>query len=168
MNGADLAILGIVAISAIVGLLRGFIKEVFSLATWAAAMFLSMLFGMQVGELLPLDPALNPWVTRIAGGALVFILVLISGGLATHFLSHVAKATGLSGTDRTLGSVFGLLRGCIIVLAVLIFLPAAGPVNESDWWLQSKLIPEFLAFENRAMEVLDIVIQWISTLFSGT
>lgn len=166
INAADLVILLLILLSACVGLFRGFIREVFSLATWAAAVLLSMLLGEAVGQILPLDPALNPWIVRLAGGALVFFLVLISGGLITHFLAQVARATGLTGTDRTLGAAFGLFRGALIVLAILMFLPALAPVQESNWWHQSRLIPGFLAFEARAMELFEALFQWIAQLFS--
>ena len=168
LNAADLVILLLILLSACVGLFRGFIREVLSLATWLAAVLLAMMLGQPVGEVLPLDPALNPWITRLAGGALVFFLVLISGGILTHFLAHVAKATGLSGTDRTLGAAFGLFRGAVVVLAILMFLPALVPVHESGWWQESSLIPGFLAFENRATELFGLMFQWISQLFSGS
>lgn len=168
MTGADIAILVVLAISASVGLFRGFIKEVFSLATWAIALLLSFLFRSQIGQLLPLDPELSPVVLDLAGGACIFILVLVCGGLVSHMLSKLAHATGLSGTDRTLGSVFGLARGLIIVLAILIFLPAMAPVVEASWWTGSFMIPEFLAFESWAMEVLGSLSSWIVGFFTET
>jgi membrane protein required for colicin V production len=168
MTGADIAILIALIISASGGLLRGFIKEVFSLATWGAALLLSFLFRSQVGQLLPLDPELGPVVLDLAGGACIFILVLVCGGLVSHLLSKLAHATGLSGADRTLGSVFGLARGLIIVLAILIFLPAMAPVEEAGWWTGSFLIPEFLAFESWAMEVLGSLSSWIVGFFTET
>ncbi len=166
MSGADIAILLVLAISASVGLFRGFIKEVFSLATWGAALLLSFLFRSQVGQLLPLDPELGSIVLDLAGGACIFILVLVCGGLVSHLLSKLAEATGLSGTDRTLGSVFGLARGLVIVLAILIFLPAMAPVEEVNWWASSFLIPEFLAFESWAMELLSSLSSWIVGFFT--
>lgn len=166
INAADLVILLLILLSACVGLFRGFIREVLSLATWLAAVLLAMMLGQAVGQLLPLDPALNPWIVRLAGGALVFFLVLVCGGILTHFLAHVAKATGLSGTDRTLGAAFGLFRGAVIVLAILMFLPGLAPVHESAWWQESRLIPGFLAFESRATELFGLMFQWIAQLFS--
>lgn len=164
MNGADIAILIVLTISAGVGLLRGFIKEVFSLATWAFALVLSFLFRHPVGQALPLDPDLNPLIADLAGGACIFILVLICGGLLSHLLGSLVKATGLSGTDRTLGGVFGLARGLVIALVILIFLPAIDPVQNADWWNQSRLIPFFLEFEDWAKEVLGSLTSWTTDL----
>ena len=166
MNGADIAILLVLAISALVGLLRGFIKEVFSLATWGCALVLSFLFRGPVGQALPLDPELNPLIADLAGGACIFVLVLICGGLIAHLISKLARATGLSGTDRTLGAVFGLARGLIVVLAILIFLPAIDPVKDAGWWTDSLFIPQFLEFEDWAKEVLGSLTSWTTGLFT--
>jgi membrane protein required for colicin V production len=168
MTGADLAILVVLAISALVGLFRGFIKEVFSLATWACALVLSFLFRTPVGQALPLDPELNPVILDLAGGACIFIVVLILGGLLAHLLSKLAKATGLSGTDRTLGAVFGLVRGLIVVLVILIFLPAIDPVQDASWWEESLFIPHFLEFEGWAKEVLSSLTSWTTDLVTET
>lgn len=164
MNPADIAILIVLAISALVGLFRGFIKEVFSLATWGFALVLSFLFRGPAGQALPLDPDLNPLIADLAGGACIFILVLICGGLIAYLVSKLAEATGLSGTDRILGSVFGLARGLIVVMAILIFLPAIDPVTEAGWWTDSLFIPEFLEFEDWAMDVLGSLTSWTTDL----
>lgn len=168
MSPADIAILIILAISALAGLVRGFIKEVFSLATWAIALALSFLYRSQVGEKLPLDAEFNSVFTELIGAAVIFVIVIIAGGVVSNLLSKLAEATGLSGTDRTLGSVFGLVRGLIIVLAILIFLPPIMPVEDSSWWVESILIPEFLAFESWALDVLSSFSSWIADFFSGT
>ena len=102
------------------------------------------------------------------GAAVIFVIVIIAGGVISNLLSKLAEVTGLSGTDRTLGSVFGLVRGLIIVLAILIFLPPIIPVEEASWWRESLLIPEFLAFESWALEVLGSFTSWIASFFNGT
>lgn len=168
MSPADIAILVILGISALVGLIRGFIKEVFSLVVWAVALSLSFLYRSQVGQKLPLDSELNPLITELVGAAVIFVIVIIAGGVISNLLSKLAEVTGLSGTDRTLGSVFGLVRGLIIVLAILIFLPPIIPVEEASWWRESLLIPEFLAFESWALEVLGSFTSWIASFFNGT
>ncbi len=168
MNAADIAILLILAISAFVGLFRGLIKEVFSLVTWGFALVLAFLFRTPVGQLLPLDPDLNPLIADLAGGACVFVIVLVCGGLLAHLLAKLIKATGLSGTDRTLGAVFGLARGLIIVLAILIVLPGIDPVQNAGWWQESLFIPQFLEFEGWAKELLSSLTSWIASFFSET
>ena len=86
--------------------------------------------------------------------------------LLVRALGELVKATGLTGTDRTLGFCFGLARGLVIVMAALIFLPALMPVAESDWWAESSLIPGFLQFESWARDILSAIFEWIASIFN--
>ena len=166
MTGADIAILTVVSISALVGLVRGFIAEVFSLFNWVAAMILVYLFHDPVGAVLPLGDSVSPLIRSVAGGVLIFAGTLFLGGLLSTLLHRLVKATGLSGTDRTLGFVFGFLRGCIIVLALLIVLPSVLPVAEQPWWQASKLIPLFLNFEEWATTLMADIVIWANEIFA--
>ena len=165
MVAVDIAILGVVVMSASVGLLRGFVKEVFSLVNWVAAIGLAYLFRDTAGAWLPLNDTVRPAIRSMAGGAVIFAGVLIVGGLFSALLHKLVQVTGLSGTDRTLGMVFGLLRGGVIVLALLIILPSLSPVAEQPWWETSVLIPLFLNFEDWAMTLMDDILIWANTIF---
>jgi len=80
-------------------------------------------------------------------------------------LGKLVSSTGLSGTDRTLGLVFGVFRGLLIVLALVIILPQAVPVGQDLWWTESALIPIFQGFEswgrNAAAGIKDFLTSWI-------
>lgn len=165
MTGADIVILSVIVISALVGLLRGFVKEVFSLANWVAAIILVYLFRDAVGAVLPLGDSVSPLIRSVAGGAIVFAGTLIIGGMLSSLVHKLVKATGLSGTDRTLGAVFGLLRGSIIILALLIILPSVSPVAEQPWWQTSTLIPLFLNFEEWATTLMADIVIWGNEIF---
>lgn len=166
MTGADIAILSVVVISALIGLFRGFVKEVFSLLNWVAALILVYLFRDQVGALLPLGQSVSPLIRAVAGGAIIFVCTLVVGGLLSALINKLVKATGLSGTDRTLGVVFGLLRGSIIILALLIILPSVSPVAEQPWWQTSQLIPLFLNFEEWATTLMADIVIWANEIFT--
>jgi membrane protein required for colicin V production len=167
LTGADIAILIVVLVSALVGLLRGFIKEVFSLANWVAALILAYLFRDPVGAILPLGESVSPLIRSSIGGILIFVITLIVGGLLVTLIHKVAHASGLSGTDRTLGVVFGLLRGCVIILALLILLPAISPIEEQGWWQASVTIPLFLGFEEWATTLVADLVNWVTGRISG-
>lgn len=152
-------------ISALIGVFRGFVKEVFSLANWLIAMSLAYLFRDQVGAILPLGEGVSPMISSVAGGVLIFVSVLVLGGLASSMLHKLVKVTGLSGTDRTLGVAFGLLRGCILVLALLIILPSVSPVADQPWWQTSKLVPVFLRFEEWATTLMSDMVIWANEIF---
>lgn len=164
MNWADWTILAIVGISTLIGLYRGFVREILSLLTWIAAFVIAMMFR---DELAPLLSRLvdTPSLQVIAAFAIIFIFTLLAGAGLNMTLSAFVKATGLSGTDRVLGMVFGLLRGAIVVMALLILAPALVPVEQDVWWRESALIPRFLAFEDSAREVAATIKDFFAELF---
>lgn len=149
MNWADWAIVGVVGISALIGLLRGFIKEALSLLIWLAALVVAMNFYQSASVWL-VNLIETPSLRLGAAWLGLFVVTLIAGSIVNFLISQLVKASGLTGTDRLLGMVFGVARGLILVLVILILLPQALPVQEDSWWQTSILIPHFLEFESWA------------------
>lgn len=141
LNWADLILLGILAISCLVGLLRGFIAEAMSLAVWVAAFWLAFVYGGEAAELFA-TVVEAPSARLFLGHALLFILAILIGGLATWLIGRLVRASGLSGTDRLLGLCFGLLRGAALG-CVLVLVMGFTPMPQDPWWQQSRLIPGF-------------------------
>ena len=148
MNGADLAILGILLISIVVSLFRGFIKEVFSILVWAAAIFAAFQVAGPMAQ--SLEPLIDlPSARVILAFAAVFILVLVIGGLISFLVGKMVEKTGLSPTDRLFGAVFGLARGLAIVVLVVMLMRVT-PFAEDPWWHESRLMPTFEVMSERA------------------
>lgn len=142
MTWPDYAILGTIAISIGVGALRGFIKEVFSLVVWAAAFIIAYQYGGDVAALMD-DHISLPSARTAMGFTGLFIVVLLLGGLLNYLLGRLVESTGLSGTDRLLGGVFGTIRGLALVVAVLL---VAGftPIPADPWWKDSQWVQRLL------------------------
>ena len=152
MNWPDYAILGTILISVGVGALRGFIKEVFSLVVWSAAFVIAYLYADNVAVLMENHVSL-PSARTAMGFTGLFVSVLLVGGLVNYLLGRLVESTGLSGTDRLLGGVFGAARGLALVVAVLL---VAGftPIPADPWWKDSQVIQRLLPFATWASEFL--------------
>jgi membrane protein required for colicin V production len=133
----DVLIVAVCVGSAGFGYWRGFAKEALSVATWLAAIWLAWRFTWIVEPLLGdwvVAPELKIWAAR----ALIFILIMIAGGIVSWLVRELVRATGLSGTDRVLGSLFGLGRGALIVGLAVIVLDYA-ELSSDPWWQEAKL-----------------------------
>ncbi|MDY4594707.1 MAG: CvpA family protein [[Pasteurella] aerogenes] len=137
----DLIIIGIIAFSVIVSLLRGFVREVMSLAGWVVAFLVANNFYPYLANYL--TQIQSEYLRDGAAIAILFVATLIIGAIVNYVISQLVDKTGLSGTDRVLGACFGLLRGVLIVAALLFFVDTFTNFSQSDWWKNSKLIPHF-------------------------
>ena len=164
MNWADWAIVGVLGLSALISIVRGFIKEAISLLIWVAAAVIASIFHESLSVWL-VDLISTPSLRLTAAWAGLFIGVLIVGGLLNYLLGKLVEATGLSGTDRLLGMFFGIARGLIIIMAIVIVLPEILPVGQDVWWNESTLIPHFLRFEDWAKESGSAVADFLKNLF---
>ena len=156
MNWADCAILGIIAVSALVSVLRGFVREALSLVGWILAFWVALSFAGTVATLL-VDAIGAPAVRQGVAFFVLLMATLVLTALANLMAARLVVTTGLSGTDRTLGIVFGMARGTVIV-AVLVMLAGLTALPQDPWWRESMLIKHFevLAMEIRALLPPDI------------
>lgn len=151
MNWADWGIIAIIVLSGLISLKRGFIKEALSLLIWVLAFVIARMFSANMATLL-VDYIDVPTIRYAAAFAILFAATLMVGALVNYLISTLVRITGLSGTDRVLGIIFGLGRGALLVV-VAIALIKHTPLTDSMWWAQSALIPEFLMLEEWSFEL---------------
>jgi len=141
MIWVDFVLLGIIAISMLLSLWRGFVKEAVSLISWIAALWVAMLFFHDLSRWLArwID---TPSIRDVLGFVMLFIATVLLGGLSGHLIGQLVAKTGLSATDRALGMVFGIARG-IVIVAVLVMLAGLTAVPQDPWWRESLLLAHF-------------------------
>lgn len=163
MNWADWTLVAIIAISSLISIKRGFVKEAISLAIWALAFFIAVAFDDRLAVLLQglIDSAsLRVLISFVA----LFAATLVVGSMVNYLLGELVRMTGLSGTDRLFGMAFGLARGIIVVMAVLILVPSIFPVHQDRWWQQSLLIPHFLLMEQWCRDTFSSLLSLVGRL----
>lgn len=141
----DLAMLAVLAVSMLVGLVRGFVFELLSLAGWFVAYFVARWFAADLAPHVPVGPPGSP-MNHAASFAFLFIAALIVWAIASRILRFVIHATPLSLPDRLLGAVFGALRGLVLLLAAATVISHTPLVTSAAWqaslgahWLQAGL-----------------------------
>ncbi len=137
MTWFDYGVLVVLGLSASIGVWRGLIREVFALAAWIAAALAAMLFAGEVATWLPASFA-TPLVRTVIAVIVVFVAVLIAVSLGGLLVSKLARAVGLSVADRTLGAVFGVARGALILL-VLVLAAGLTALPKEPFWREAKL-----------------------------
>ena len=153
----DYAILAIVGISGVISLMRGFIREALSLAGWIAAFWIALAFSGRVAAWL--DGYVSVPSVRVGiAFAAIFFGVLLVCGIVLRLAGLLVERTGMSGTDRTLGIVFGVLRG-IVIAGLLVLLAGLTPLPLDPWWDQSIFLPHFVEFANELRAFLPPEIQ---------
>ena len=139
MNWADYISIALLVFSCIAGVMRGLLREIISLLTWVAGLWLAWTFSdvlePHLGGALA-DSAVRPWAAR----TLIFLAVLLIGTAVGSIVTHYVRLSLFSSLDRLLGFVFGLLRGAV-VLGLLAILSHAVRLDGEGWYRNSTLVP---------------------------
>lgn len=141
MNWVDFVILAVILVSTLISLVRGFVREAMSLVVWVAAFWVSITYADRL-EPLFVEHISTPSLRLALAFFLLFLATLIVGGLVNYLIGKLVDKTGLSGTDRVLGMVFGAARG-VAVVALLVLLGGLTALPQDPWWKESSLMPHF-------------------------
>ena len=132
MTVFDLIAVVLVIISAAFSIWRGVVREVLSLVSWIVAFALAKLFAAVVAGWLPIS--WNHQGLRIAiGFVAVMLLSVLVFSLISVFIVHLVKSAGLTASDRMLGAVFGLMRGLLILVALVLLGGMTSEPREPYW-----------------------------------
>ena len=151
LSALDWVIVGVIGLSAITSIFRGFIREASSILSWIAAFIVASRFYPQLSEYITFS---NDDLTRkVIASIVLFIVTLIVLGFVASTISSLVKKAGLSSFDRLLGVVFGVVRGILIVSAVLlqilIKLHILSFITYYPWYKDSIFVPH-----------LEVIVEW--------
>ena len=159
---ADWLIVAIVVLSTLVSLLRGFAREAISLGAWVAAFFVASMFSPGMESLLQ-DIVENDQVRQISSFLTLFVATLLVSSMLGFLVTQLLKVTGLGLADRLLGMAFGLVRGVVVSLAMVLVADLAleSSGTRPVWHQNSVLIPHLMLMENWARDTTAQLLQWL-------
>ena len=149
----DIVFLVVIAISCIMGIFSGLIKEAFSLLTWIGALVIGSMFYPPVADILNglID---NTSLRNLSAFAIIFVITILIGTLAGNFQQKLIHAAGLGGVDRVLGALFGFLRGIVIISLVLLVTVEFD--FTANWYEGSFMVPHLM-----------VIVDFLKSLIQG-
>jgi membrane protein required for colicin V production len=135
MNPVDIGVIAIIGLSAVFAFARGFVREALSIVAWVGAGFITLYAFNAVYAMV--DPMVhNPLLSQLIAGFGLFITVLIVLTILTGIVARTVRSSGLSPIDRTLGFIFGVMRGAFIVSLAYLLLDTSVQKNDRPAWLR--------------------------------
>lgn len=149
----DGILLGITLVSAILAMVRGFSREVLSVASWAAAAVAAYMFYQ------PVLPFVQPYISnetiaKIAAAGAVFVVTLIVVSLITMKIADFIIDSRVGALDRTLGFVFGAARGVLLVVVAMLFFNWLVATDQPAWVANAKSKPLLDSLGQRLVQLL--------------
>lgn len=139
VSTVDWIFLTVLGLSALLGVWRGLVQEVLSLAGWLAAFFVAPAYAPVAASWLPMSGS-SDMLRHATGFVLVFVAVLVATALVSWLIQKLVSAVGLGPLDRLLGSGFGLLRGLVLLLAVTVVVGMT-PLRDNEAWVNAQGTP---------------------------
>lgn len=144
MTVFDYTVLVVMGISILLGVLRGLVREALNLLAWVGAFLLANVYALDVAPMLPEAIPSEP-LRLLAAFVILFLGALLLMSLVTIALAELVKTLGLGGYDKGLGALFGLVRGMLIVL-ILVLLGGLTSMPRQGFWRNAMFSAPLEAF----------------------
>lgn len=152
LNYVDIVIVVLILLSGLIGVFRGLIRELISLASWIIAVILAITFGEMLGTWIFMgDKVEVVWLPRVVGTILIFVVVLVLGALIQRWVGKGVELVGFQALDRSLGLLFGLVRGALVVISIGIIFKLNA--LDSSPWNNSFVLPLLMQFERFVLDI---------------
>jgi len=159
MNSLDWMLLAPLLVSGLLGVWRGVVREVMSVLAWVTGVVLAGRFAADLAQLLPINGDVLP---HAVAWVLILLAVLIAAGLLARLLKQLLSVAGLGLADRLLGGVFGLVRGTM-VLMLIVLLIGLTPFKKYPIWTSSQVVPLAQLLLEIVKPVLPVPLErWVS------
>lgn len=165
-NILDYIIVAVIGLSVIISFFRGLLREAISLVTWFLAFVIALKFSPAVSTLFH-NTIHSDTARHVVAIFMLFIFVLILGMLCNKLAHSLVNASGMGGLDKLLGFVFGVLRGFLFVIIVLLMINAS-PYQNANWMQQSVLAPYFQRYVTLFRNMMPNEMDRISVWFKNT
>jgi membrane protein required for colicin V production len=144
VNPVDLAVIVVIGLSALFAFARGFVREIFSLAAWAGAALIT-LYGYGYVYSITARFVTTPLLADLIAGASLFLVSLIALTILAGSIARFAQWSALTPIDRTLGLIFGVARGVLLVSVAYFVIDVSLPPNDRPSWLRDAKSQPLLA-----------------------
>jgi membrane protein required for colicin V production len=144
VNLVDVAVLVVIALSAIFAFARGFVREALSLAAWIGAALIT-LYGFNAVYRITARFVTTPLLADLVAGAALFLVSLILLTILAGYIASYMRWSALTPVDRTLGLIFGIARGAVLVSITYFLIDIALPPNDRPGWLMDARSQPMLA-----------------------
>ncbi len=152
MTAVDYAVLGIAALSVLVSVFRGVVREVMALSSWIGAFLIARYFAPMCSGLLPASLS-HPWLRLAVAFAGLMVVSLIFFALLTVALTRIVRRSKLAPWDRALGVLFGLARA-LVILVVLVLAAGLTPLPRDPAWRHALFTPPLVMLAKKARPYL--------------
>ncbi len=136
----DVGIVLILFVSTLIGIYRGFLRELLTLFTWVLGASLSYVYGAHAGQIFGFA---NPVTKEICGMIMIFVTVVLLGFMIKYLICKWFNISGASTLDRIVGALFGLARGAVIMVLAALTLDSTD--TNSAWYKDSRMMPTFFS-----------------------
>ena len=135
MNPLDIGVIAVIGLSAVFAFARGFVREALSIVAWVGAAFIT-LYGFNMVYAIIQPMVTNPLLSQLIAGFGLFVGSLVVLTIITGIAARSVRSSALSPIDRTLGFIFGLVRGAFIVSLAYLLLDVSVQTPERPAWLR--------------------------------
>lgn len=142
MSGIDLAVLAVIVLSAFISFMRGFFREAVSLAMWVMAILITLTFTAQFSTLLP-DTIETAAARASISSMILFFGTLAIGTIISWLFQRIVDSASLTKIDRFAGVAFGMGRGCILIILLVLAAHLTPAMKQEVWWQESATMPYF-------------------------